>query len=267
MTNLTTQPDGIKARLAKDGFAVVDLLDRDDLQALGDAYRASPLPADAGFDSTILGSDVALRVAVDRAVRAVIEPRLRALIDGYRLAVCTFVVKRSGREDGEVPIHQDWSFVDETRHASFGVWCPLVDVDPTNGCLSVVKGSHAAGHPPRAACSSFLYPGLEELLRRRYLTDLPMRAGQAALFDNRLFHCSPPNRGGTDRVAATAIMVPTAARLRYYHMLDRRHPHRVEAFDVADDFYLSHLVPGRPAAAVSLGVLDIRETAAAPPAR
>jgi hypothetical protein len=260
MSTAITSAHDIQAQLAHDGFAVADLLEGVDVHALRDAYLRHARPCRAGFDSTILYSDTELRVAVDRAIRNVLEPRLRALIDGYRIAVCTFALKRAGQPDGAVPMHQDWSFVDESRFKSFGVWCPLVDVDLWNGCLQIVKGSHASPHPPRAACSAFLYPELVEQLRASYLTTLPMRAGQVALFDNRLFHCSPANRSEADRVAATAVILPMTARLRYYHMVDRREPHRVEVFEVPDSFYLSHQAPGRPEHAVSLGIIDIRDS-------
>jgi hypothetical protein len=261
MTDAAASVGGIKARLSHEGFAVVDLLGAAEVQALRDAYRRHARPSQAGFDSTILDADTGVRASVDQAIRKVFEPRLRAAIEGHRLAVCTFAVKHAGRPDGEVPIHQDWSFVDEARFGSLGVWCPLVDVDLGNGCLQVVKGSHAGAHPPRAACSPFLYPRLVETLRASYLTTLPLRAGQAVLFDNRLFHCSPPNASDVDRIAATAVMVPAAARLRYYHMVDRNEPHRVEVFEVSDGFYLSHHAPGRPKNAHSLGIIDIRDCA------
>lgn len=258
MRHFATSTDALKAQLAADGFAVVDLLAPAGLETLRAEERRLARPGTNGFDSTILSGDARLRAEVHQAIRSVIEAPLRELLDDHRIIVCTFARKRAGCADGAVPMHQDWSFVDETRHASFGVWCPLIDVDLGNGCLQVVRGSHNADHPPRAAGSAFLYPSLLDRLKD-CLTSVPMRAGQAMLFDNRLFHCSPTNVSATDRVAATAVLRPAAARLRYYHQLDRNRPHLVEAFEVADDFYLTHDAPGRPASAASLGLIDIRE--------
>jgi ectoine hydroxylase-related dioxygenase (phytanoyl-CoA dioxygenase family) len=261
MRHFATSAAAVKAQLAEDGFAVVDLLVPTAVEVLRAAQRQHAQPTDPGFDSTILSSDCRLRAAVHEAIRSVIELPLRAMLGDYRIAVCTFARKRAGCADGEVPMHQDWSFVDESRYASFGVWCPLADVDLANGCLQVVRGSHATDHPPRAACSPFLYPGLVTELRERFLTAVPMRAGQAMLFDNRLFHCSPVNRSAADRVAATAVLIPMQARLRYYHAPDRRAPHKVEVFEVEDSFYLSHHAPGRPAQGTRLGIVDILDPA------
>jgi hypothetical protein len=252
-------------RLHRDGFAVVDLLGAGALGRLRKAAAGLAPRLRAGFDSTVLSGDLELRAAADRAVRQELAVLMRALAAGYRIAFCSMVVKSARSERSEVPLHQDWSFVDEDRHASFGLWCPLIDVDPGNGCLMVVRGSHAAAHPPRAAFAPFHYPELLGRLRDS-LTALPMRAGQAVLFDNRLVHGSPPNRGDSPRVAATAVLIPEAAGLRYHHLVNRRDYDRIEIFEVADNFYLTHEVPSRPDGAASLGLVDIAaaRTAAVP---
>jgi ectoine hydroxylase-related dioxygenase (phytanoyl-CoA dioxygenase family) len=248
--------------MRSEGCAVIDLLGPDEVQSLLQAWQDLKVTSQRGFDSTILSTDPHYRMQVDRQIRRHIAARTTILAPGHRIAFCTFAVKAAYGAGSEVPLHQDWSFVDETRFASFGLWCPLVDVGPENGCLQVVKGSHAFPHPPRAACSPFAYPELVEQLSAR-VTSLPMRAGQAVVFDNRLFHCSPPNRTAFERVAATAVIVPCECRLRYYHMPDRTRPYLIEVFEVDDSFYLSHVAPGRPMAGKSLGFVDVRDDGSA----
>jgi hypothetical protein len=244
--------------LARDGCAIVDLLEGGQVEGLLGARRMLKPPPRVGFDSTILATDPHHRAEVDREIRARISPRLSCLLPDHRIAFCTFAVKTAHSLESEVPMHQDWSFVDERRFVSYGLWCPLVDVDLDNGCLQVVKGSHSFPHPPRGACTPFAYPQLMEQLSRN-LTSLPMRAGQALVFDNRLFHCSPLNRADSERVAATAVIVPQECRLRYYHVPERGEPFRIEVFEVDDSFYLSHVAPGRPESGESLGFLDTRD--------
>lgn len=244
--------------LVHDGFTVVDLLDAEDVRSLREGYKALPPGAGTGFDSTILSPDPHYRRSVDDAIRACVTPRLRSLLEGHRVAFCTFAVKSASGADSEVPMHQDWSFVDERRFIALGLWCPLVDVYLENGCMQVVKGSHASPHPPRAACTPFAYPEMVNNLRANYLTPVPMKAGQALLFDNRLFHCSPANQSGAERVAATAVIVPEECKLRYYHQLNREQSGQIEVFEVEDSFYLTHTAPNRPEHAVSLEILDSR---------
>jgi ectoine hydroxylase-related dioxygenase (phytanoyl-CoA dioxygenase family) len=207
----------------------------------------------------MLSGDWRNREAVDAGIRRLIAPRVDALFTGYRIAFCTFAVKDPRSEVSEVPLHQDWSFVDEQRFTSIGLWCPLIDVNVENGCLQMVKGSHAFGHPPRAACTPFAYPELVPYLRATSLMPIPMKAGQAMLFDQRLFHASPPNRSLVERVAATAVLVPNESTLRYYHVVDRHKPTCIEVFEVDDQFYLRHVAGHRPEQGISLGVVDLRQ--------
>jgi hypothetical protein len=249
----------INDSLVHDGCVVIDLLDAESISSLLDIYQTLVGPVCKGFYSTILSRDPKHREAVDNAIRSQLTPRVRSLLAGYRIAFCTFAVKNANSMKSTVPLHQDWSFVDEHQFISIGLWCPLVDVNLENGCLQVVKGSHASAHPPRAACTPFAYPELEERLRAKYLSSIPMSAGQAMLFDNRLFHCSPPNKSASERIAITAVIVPADCKLRYYHLVDPLQPHWIEVFEVEDSFYLTHMAPSRPLDAVSLGFLDTRE--------
>lgn len=208
----------------------------------------------SGFHSTIFESNIAQRKAVHRCIRPLIEPLLQSYLAGYHPALCTFANKTARDPSGEVPIHQDWSFVDESKFTSLGLWCPLVDVDSQNGCLHIVQGSHRRATLLRAACTPFLYPQLIPTLYEQYLTAVPMKAGDIILFDNRLFHCSFPNWSDQDRTAATAVLIPNHSRLMYYHAPDPYYPHRIERFEVEDDFYLQHPEGERPQQATSLGM-------------
>lgn len=232
--------------LGREGFAVTELLNVGAVASLLAAAEALAGRLRTGFDSTLLSDDKGLRAEADHLVRSALAGPVAGLLDGVRIAFCSLVAKSPGGGASEVPLHQDWSFVDEARYRSLGLWCPLVDVDTVNGCLQIVPGSHVGGHAPRAAFSPFRYAQIAEQLRGSYLVAMPMRAGQAMLFDNRLIHASPPNRSDRLRVAATAVLVPSEAQLLYYHIADRRDPNRVEVFEVEDSFYLTTDLPQRP---------------------
>jgi ectoine hydroxylase-related dioxygenase (phytanoyl-CoA dioxygenase family) len=92
----------------------------------------------------------------------------------------------------------------------------------------------------------FAFPELVPLLRAKYLTDVPLRAGQALLFNQRLFHCSGPNLSNTDRVAATAVLVPRDSTLRYYHTNSDESGGGIEVFEVDPTFYTRHSIGSRP---------------------
>ncbi len=219
----TDFPHSVKGSLATDGYSVIALLDPEPLEQMRSAYQSMARRATAGFTSTILSPDAGYRMDVDRAIRRTIEPMVALCLPEYRVAFCTFAVKAPGDEGGAVPLHQDWAFVDEQKSHSLGLWMPLQDVHRGNGCLQVVPGTHAFPHAPRAACTPFAYPELAPELME-CLDTIPMKAGQAMVFDNRLFHCSPTNTSGVERVAATAVLVPRGSEMRYYHVVNPRQP-------------------------------------------
>lgn len=236
----------LQAQLIREGAVVIDLLQAPQLEQLKAIYADLVQSPQPGFSSTLLARDRQLRKLSHQAIVAVLAPALARVLTGYRPVLSTFVSKTANSPDSEVPMHQDWSFVDESQFFSIGVWCPLEAVDLRNGCLQIVKGSHTYAKLPRAACTPFAYPDLVPMLHEHYLSPVPMQAGQALLFDHRLFHCSPANQSNSDRIAATAVLIPQASQLQYYHACDRHHPTELEIFQVADDFYLHHIPGTRP---------------------
>jgi ectoine hydroxylase-related dioxygenase (phytanoyl-CoA dioxygenase family) len=95
-----------------------------------------------------------------------------------------------------VPVHQDWSFVDdEGEYCSTTCWIPLMDVNEENGALGIVTGSNNYYDVIRASPS----PQTPHALADHYFTTFPyikmvnMKAGEAIVFNNKTFHASPPN--------------------------------------------------------------------------
>jgi len=225
------------AALAAVGYVVRPLLGDREIDALARAATEHvPRPLDR-FWSASRDPDKQLRRAVHEAVLAVLREPLLACFPDYRPVLCSLVAKPGGTAAGAVPLHQDWSFVDDGEWVSLNVWCPLEDVDEQNGCLQVVPASHRAARQPRAAGAPFAFESIEPVLRR-HLRSVPVRAGQALFFDHCLIHCSPPNRTRSVRTAATAALVPRAAPLRYYHQAGP--DAEVRAFEVSDDVHLWH---------------------------
>lgn len=236
----------LQKRFESDGVVQLDLLSEDEVSVLNEAYQRFSASPGRGFYSTILSQDVAERRSVNKVISSVLQSAIEKWLDGFRQLVSTFAVKTARQSTTSVPIHQDWSFVDETRFYSIGLWCPLSDVSAHNGCLQVVKGSHSHATLPRGACTPFLYPELIPVLRERYLRCVPLSAGQALLFDHRLFHCSTTNCSESNRVAATSVLIPRDCRPRYYHAPDPQNPMQLDVFEVDMDFYVSHKPGARP---------------------
>lgn len=246
----------LQAHFDRHGYAIVDLLGEREVAGLRETWRELQgklawLP----YSITASARDKELRLRVHEAVEAALAGPLARHVDGYRLLVGLFINKGRGAFGGEVALHQDWTLIDESTHQSTTLWCPLVDVDPENGCLRLAPGSHRLHAEPRPAEGTrrpFLYERVMPILEA-YVRPLPMRAGQAVIMSNRLYHGSRPNLRDAERPVVTCACIPVAGQTRVYFegSCDDREEYRV--YDVGRDFLLRyHADDGVEAAGGSL---------------
>jgi hypothetical protein len=245
-----------EAMFQRDGAVVVRLLEEGEVQALREAYHAHIPSVGMGFHATMFSRDVELRTRVDAAVRGMLAPKVLPLLSNYRAVVGNFMMKEHGRRDSEVPVHQDWSFVDEPRLRSLNVWVPLVDTTPENGRLHIFKGSHNFVRVLRGPFFPNPYVTLAREIRERFLTELPLRAGDAVIYDHGLVHASPHNVSGQARLALNLALVPEEAELIHGYLDRTREDGRPEVFRVDESFYLRNIVGERPQGVESLGFVD-----------
>jgi len=251
----------LDAAFERDGYAVSPFLDGDGVARLLEVFRSLDNPAHrAAFGASILSGDLEYRRSVDREIKAVFAPKLDRVFNGYRHCFSNFVFKEPQADGapplmGVVPLHQDLSVVDETRYQSIGIWCPLVDVDTVNGCLRVVPGSHKLNAGPRGPGTPFPYDSLVPLFEASHLRAVPMKAGEAFLFCQKLFHTSAPNRGTAPRVVAGGLFAPREAQLYCYYQ-DPSSPERMTVFEVDDLFYTRYIYGTRPEGVPVVGEID-----------
>jgi ectoine hydroxylase-related dioxygenase (phytanoyl-CoA dioxygenase family) len=141
-----------------------------------------------------------------------------------------------------MPVHQDWTMVDETRFRSLSLWVPLCDVSVENGALAVLPGSHAVltGMRPNPGGPPSL-PNPVDGVGPLSITSVPMRAGSCLVFDHAVLHGSPPNTLDDPRIALVLAAAPRAAQLQH---LWRRPDDVVERYEVADGEFFRHCTPG-----------------------
>jgi Phytanoyl-CoA dioxygenase (PhyH) len=252
-------PD-LNDRLARDGYAVVEnFITPAEIEQLLDVFRSLDCPTHhGGWSASMFSSDLAYRAAVDRAIKEVLTPRAAAILPGYRLCFCNFLIKEPQQGDGGVvQIHQDPTFVDEERYDTVGLWVPLVDTDVMNGAISVLPGSHRWNNGPRGfgGCPSPYLDLLPSFVE--HAQPLPMKAGAALVFSQKLFHGSPANRGRTTRITAAVLLAPNEAPLRCYHA-NPALPGKLEVFAVDDLFYTRYPYATRPVGVPRIAVVDHR---------
>ena len=208
------------------------------------------------FGVSLFSRDVAFRATLDREIKTVVASKLESVLNSYRCCFANFVSKvpQPDGPAGEVALHQDITFVDESRYQSLGLWCPLTDVDTTNGCLHVIPGSHRLNPGPRGSTVGFPYADLLPALTRK-LQPVPMAAGSGLIFCQKLFHASQPNRGTAARVVVGALCAPREAQL-YCYYADPASPGRMEVYEVDDLFYTRYILQTRPKGVRRSGEID-----------
>jgi hypothetical protein len=241
--NTSFRDPALQRAFERDGYVVVDCLDAAEVNRLRAVWRE--LPNDLSpvhFTSTLFSADLAYREQVHTRLQSVFQPKVEALLNDYRICYCSFVHKPARSPQSTVELHQDWAFVDETVFQPIAYWCPLVDVDSANGCLRVVPGSHKLNRLPRGLGQPrFPYTDLLVCLERDYMREVPLKAGQAFVYAQSLFHSSAPNTSGEDRLVAGALAIPAASDLLFL----MKDPAATEfsVYRVSDDFYFRY-IPG-----------------------
>ncbi len=114
---------------------------------------------------------------------------------------------------GAVPWHQDKSYwPDANSNPVITVWIPLVDATLENGCLHIIPRTHKkrvlSWH--QETYSGTGYTELDEQhVRDRQVVALPLEAGGAILFNDRLVHMSTPNLSNGVRWSVDLRYQPT----------------------------------------------------------
>lgn len=202
------------AELADSGHSTIPLLDAPTRQHLRALLSTVELPVDGSFLTTANDLDSAEARRVDLEVQRVLAPRIEQIFGDVGLAYGGFLIKRGGHS-AAVSFHQDLTYVDERHARAFVVWAPLSDQGNT-GELLVVPHSHTwstgirAGGPPTDVLGEFT-----DALRA-HAVDIPLGAGEAAVWDAALIHGTNSHDHAEDRLVVGVVVAPQGAELVHF---------------------------------------------------
>jgi ectoine hydroxylase-related dioxygenase (phytanoyl-CoA dioxygenase family) len=189
---------------------------------------------------TVIYADETFRRSVYAKLTGELVPRCNEFLADYKPIIANYIMKLPGGK-GHVPLHQNWSLVNEEEFTSVSVWIALVDMGPENGMLSFVDGSHRQFRFPRGYWNGQRLDNIEPfVLENDLLTGMPVKAGDAIVLDDSILHHSALNRSSDIRLSMQIIMIPRESQGIYFH---REHPGNaeydgdVEVFAVDEEFF------------------------------
>ena len=236
-------------KIEKDGFVVIPFLSESEVNALRDIYNnISSSIEDKEFYLSIWSDSENYKGETHHKIVEVIKKKCQDLLDNYKHVVSNFAVKHPGDNSG-FDLHQGINFIDESEgHVSITVWIPLQDVNEENGNMQVIRGSHKFfDQDVRSQHYQTPYEALKPYIKQKYLENLPMKAGEAWIFNHRLLHCSPPNKTSNVRIATLNSMAPAESPiLLYFKNEANRLDKEVEILEFSEDNYYLQNVKGKP---------------------
>lgn len=232
-------------KLLNNGYVVMPVLQDDEVSELLNFYHSIGKPeSKTGFHSTHFYKDRDYKKKIHYRIKSTFAGWVAEYLKDMEILFCNFMVKESGCQS-VMPLHTDWTFVDEKYYRSVGIWCPLTDTSAGNGALGVIPRSHSLPFNLRGPRIPTPFHDFNEAIITHSGKLLELKAGEAVIYDHRLMHYSPANLSGHTRVAVNIIVVPKNVPLVHYSIHDDPsviHKYRVHS----EEFYLNYDAFERP---------------------
>ena len=250
----------------KDGFVKINLLKEEDVRILSQIYEEYSEGDLAYFFASSYLDDYDKKTEISNRIQTIIKPRLEEHFIDYRSFGSSFLVKGVGN-NSEMPMHQDWTIVDEQRYAAINIWTPLIETTERNGTLELLKGSHNWNKTIRAPTLPFYFESYKEEIKKK-LTIVNTKPGEAIIINQATIHYSKPNLSAKNRIAITTGITSKDAPLRFYYW-NKKTPDQIERFEQEDDFLLGFTnfhkaIFERPLLGKSVGLEDFNPPDIAP---
>lgn len=128
----------------------------------------------------------------------------------------SMLIFKMAKIGGEVPAHQDSSFIYTNPDSTIGFWFTLQDATVENGCMEFFPGSHSLPISKRMVRSScekggteFIYSGQEDIKDSSFVK-YPTKAGTLVIIHGSTYHRTARNSSDSSRWIYTWHMIEGA---------------------------------------------------------
>lgn len=198
----------------KNGFITIpNFLNEEEIEKLVSLYSTLKIENLEEIYTNIKDRDLELNEKIDVYLKALFQPSLDKYFADFIPSGGVFIVKGTG-EKSESSLHQDWNVIDEEKYLSCCVWCPLVDVDESNGCLQIIPTSNNWFKSIRSSNIRTLFVDFKNV--KKQLVAVPVKKGTAVVFAHNVFHGSKPNFTEVIRPVASLSLISKDATPIHY---------------------------------------------------
>src|SRR5205807_2339126 len=155
--------------------------------------------------TTLQHTDMQTKKSIHEFIVANTQRALCGLFKDFIVPVSQYYTKKAFTT-GDIDLHADSTLlINHQLEPHYAIWVPLVDVNETNGCLTVIPQSHK----DQQMIYGGSFRGRQEDHRewlRQFEVPIHLKAGQAIIFDNNILHNSTSNSTSEDRICFTFRM-------------------------------------------------------------
>jgi hypothetical protein len=246
--------------LVERGYTTTQLLTGEEAAALWRELQA--LKQEAGFGVTdgtgsrlkhhasFMDADQTYRRQSSALIERWIGSRMAKVIPDLVFATGSFHIK--GPHSGTVGLHRDWTLTEDPAQLSYNAWLSLVDVDENNGALRVVPHSHDVTVQLSTAKVRPYYASYVDAVES-IAVPVPVKAGEAIVYNSRLLHWSAENQSADVRPAVGIGLIPAGTRPAFYKAKDDGSSYVV--YDMSGGEFLRHSPADLYAGRISAPVL------------
>jgi hypothetical protein len=237
----------LQKEFEENGFVKVPLLsgaEADELLSFFDS-RSKFHEVDSSLHHTTTDTrDTQLILEVDEKIKSTLTPELDKYLLGYKPLASCFHIKEVG-QGSATHMHQDPTFVDESKYYSANVWVALHDVHSTNGNLFFVKATNRVYSLRPIPVYPPYYRDFSDRLAKN-LTEVPLKKGEAVIFHNSTVHGATDNISTKRRVAATLLVSSDEAKWCIYYNDPEGKEDKLEKYSLDMNAFMALTKSGRP---------------------
>lgn len=240
----------LESEFQKNGYVIIPFLTKEEVKELWDVYNDTiiesgglitsddaKLKEKITYDFTFIDKNIEYKKLVFNIITEKFDKYVKKYLSNFTPIIANFIRKKTN--DGEVPLHQNWAFVDERKYTSVSIWCPLVDSNEQNGTLQVVPGSHKRYGEFRGPMVPWELENIKNEIIQKHLVPMNVKAGYAVVLDDSLVHYSAINKTDELRLAIQLILIPSEVKSIHYHMNTMKSSNSIDVLEVDRDFYMN----------------------------